>query len=467
MEVNIKYRQQKISTITRIQLKRMHYIPIFLLLFLIDFSFGQKNPDINTQPVIGIWYDLKSYYKNRKQYKRCRYIVKLIPERNEKGGIWVASPQLIFNNDYPALDKRLRFEFDLYLREFKKLKYYAPFETIYFWRTIIKIDDPEDSNKSIKPFRLKLIGRHGKDFEGSDIKDIVLQYDLKTKDWYDFKPSADAIKKGKVLQNPSYDKIANPLRKGLKRKEISLKNLTGRIIYQQLEDTILSVAKFNWVYEEETSVDYLSPWILEAKVDYEIKRINQRLFLISDGIPMRKKRHNWFGLVRNKILEFIPHPDFKGSRYAVATGSSNANTLSLLMPLTPGGSESNNLDQAYIEAGKSQSGKDSQRIVDILKNLPQFYVDNEISANTDVVLFFATEWSYMKIEPEELEQLLDDLPKSIGDLHLFHISKKGNTRYKDFDDLITEFNKQDWAHSHDIFEEDIPTLDKIILSRIR
>jgi hypothetical protein len=323
----------------------------------------------------------------------------------------------------------------------------------------MKIRNPEDSKISIvKPFRLKLIGRNDENFEGTDIKNIDLQYDLKNKDWFGFSLTNALLKIGKDVQNK-----ASPPGK-IMYGPISNKKLTGKIFYQQLEDTTLVVSNFNWVYEEETSVDYLSPWILEAKVNYEIKRINQRLFLISDGIPMRKKRHNWFGLVRNKILEFIPHPDFKGSRYAVATGSSNANTLSLLMPLTPGGSESNNLDQAYIEAGKSQSGKDSQRIVDILKNLPQFYVDNEISANTDVVLFFATEWSYMKIEPEELEQLLDDLPKSIGDLHLFHISKKGNTRYKDFDDLITEFNKQDWAHSHDIFEEDIPTLDKKILS---
>jgi hypothetical protein len=63
--------------------------------------------------------------------------------------------------------------------------------------------------------------------------------------------------------------------------------------------------------------------------------------------------------------------------------------------------------------------------------------------------------------------LLDVLSKSIGDLHLFHISKKGNTRYEDFDNLIAKFDEQDWAYSHDIFEEDIPTLDKIILSRIR
>ena len=459
MEVNIKYKQQKISTITRIQLKCMQYIPIFLLLFLIDFSFGQKNPDINPQPSYIIYYDLKSSYKNRHQYEKCRYRFKLIPEWIEEDGIWVASPQLIFNNSYPKEKRSSIFEFDLYLPEFKKLKYYVPFGTIYFRPKIIKINNQEDSNKyMVKPFRLKLIGRNGENFEGSDIRKIVLRYDLKNKDWNEFRLSDAALRKGRSTQKSSV-----PYGRKIKG-EISLKKLTGRIFYQQLEDTILSVAKFNWVYEEETSVDYLSPWILEAKVDYEIKRINQRLFLISDGIPMRKKRHNWFGLVRNKILEFIPHPDFKGSRYAVATGSSNANTLSLLMPLTPGGSESNNLDQAYIEAGKSQSGKDSQRIVDILKNLSQFYVDNEISANTDVVLFFATEWSYMKIEPEELEQLLDDLPKSIGDLHLFHISKKGNTRYEDFDDLITEFNKQDWAHSHDIFEEDIPTLDKKILS---
>jgi len=463
MEVNIKYKQQKISTITRIQLKRMHYIPIFLLLFLIDFSFGEGNPDINAQPIYHMYYDIKTAYKHRKHYKNCRYRIKLIPEFIEEDGIWVASPQLIFKNYYPKLEKSIKFEFNLFYREgIKKTPHYTTFGRIYFGRKIMKIRNPEDSKISIvKPFRLKLIGRNDENFEGTDIKNIDLQYDLKNKDWFGFSLTNALLKIGKDVQNK-----ASPPGK-IMYGPISNKKLTGKIFYQQLEDTTLVVSNFNWVYEEETSVDYLSPWILEAKVNYEIKRINQRLFLISDGIPMRKKRHNWFGLVRNKILEFIPHPDFKGSRYAVATGSSNANTLSLLMPLTPGGSESNNLDQAYIEAGKSQSGKDSQRIVDILKNLPQFYVDNEISANTDVVLFFATEWSYMKIEPEELEQLLDDLPKSIGDLHLFHISKKGNTRYKDFDDLITEFNKQDWAHSHDIFEEDIPTLDKIILSRIR
>ena len=460
MGVNIKYRQQEISTITRIQLKRMHYIPIFLLLFLIDFSFGEGNPDINAQPIYHMQYSVKSAYKNRKQYKKCKFRVKLIPEWIEEDGIWVASPRLIFNNYYPKKKTPDIFDFDLFLSESEDSKFYTTSGSgnIYFWDK--KIINKKVRKKSIdKPFKLKLIGRNGKDFEGSDIKDIVLRYELQKRDWNHFTPGPPALQAGKdIIKDNKNDKFL------YREHVISLINLTGKIIYQQLEDTTLSVSNFNWVYEEEPSIDYLSPWILEAKVDYEIKRINQRLFLISDGIPMRKKRHNWFASVRNKILESIPQPDFKGSRYAVATGSSNANTLSLLMPLTPGGSESNNLDQAYIEAGKSQSGKDSQRIVDILKNLPQFYVDNEISANTDVVLFFATEWSYMKIEPEELEQLLDDLPKSIGDLHLFHISKKGNTRYKDFDDLITEFNKQDWAHSHDIFEEDIPTLDKIILS---
>jgi hypothetical protein len=441
MEVNIKYKQQEISTITRIQLKCMQYIPIFLLLFLIDFSFGQY-----LHPRLQMKYNASSYTKKGTDYKESKFTFGFTPEWIKQDSLWVISPQIIFKN------KNETFKIELFFNEQKK--YYSPFGMINFSKKGIGVKEPEDINKSkTKPFRFKLVGNNGENFEGIEIINIELQF----RNWMEFESKA-------------HKKYLQLLKSKIKKKGNFLiyrllpKDLVGQIIFHQLKDTTLSVTNFKWSYDKETSVDYLSPWILEAKVDYE-KRRNKRLFLISDGIPMRKKRHNWFSLVRNKILEFIPHPEFKGSDYAVVTGSSNANTLSLLMPLTPGGSESKkNLDKAYIKAGKLQSRKNSQRIVDILKNLPQFYVDNGISANTDVVLFFTSEWSYMTIESEELEQLLEDLPKSIGDLHLFHISKKGTKRFEDFDNLIAKFNKQDWAHSHDIFEEDIPRLDKIILS---
>ena len=195
------------------------------------------------------------------------------------------------------------------------------------------------------------------------------------------------------------------------------------------------------------------------------------LIYISNGNSMRKRNFNWYSIIRNILFEEFSNSHYRGSRLSIATGA-DSSTSSIYMPFTNGGAKTEELKNAEIKAAFDRPPKETQNLYEILiKSQSLLGSSDKIKyQNLDLIIFFATEWSFSpnSIDKNELKSTLDSLSKTFNNIHLICVSENTLSRNKEFDEnFVSILSERPDILRHDIVKENIEMIGEKLKSFVK
>lgn len=195
------------------------------------------------------------------------------------------------------------------------------------------------------------------------------------------------------------------------------------------------------------------------------------LIYISNGNSMRNRNFNWYSTIRNTLFDEISNSHYLGSRLSIATGA-DSSTSSIYMPFTNGGARTEELKNAEIKAGLDRPLKETQNLYEILiKSQSLLGPSDKIKyQNLDLIIFFATEWSFSpnSIDDKELKITLDSLSKTFNNIHLIYVSENALSRNKEFDEnFVSILSDRPDILRHDIVKENIEMIGEKLKSFVK